>query len=115
MMNRVGKNYKYDCRETPMLDRLFGGQVGNDALDTNRIRGWRIELNIDSQADTKEESSGIIMFDQLSCVRVVKICSVLPFRKKDAVLMILAAMSTTATSTRVISTGRFEINYVAKM
>ena len=44
------------------------GQVGNDRLDPDAIRGWRMEISIDSQGDMESTSSGVIDIDRLSCV-----------------------------------------------
>jgi len=49
------------------------GQAGNDVLDLNRIRGWRMELSMageinDAALQQNTTTSGIILVDHLSCV-----------------------------------------------
>jgi len=44
------------------------GQVGNDMLDLNAIRGWRLEISIDSQGERNSSSIGVIDINKLSCV-----------------------------------------------
>ena len=43
------------------------GQVGNDALDPEALRGWRLELSIDSQGEIGSASEGVLDLGALSC------------------------------------------------
>jgi hypothetical protein len=53
--------------ESPFWRTGWSGQVGNDKLDANRIKGWRIEFSIDSQGDMDSSSTGSLLVDQLAC------------------------------------------------
>lgn len=54
--------------ESPFWQTGWAGISGNNALDLQHIRGWRIEMNIDSQGDVGSSSDGCISFDQLACL-----------------------------------------------
>lgn len=54
--------------DSPLQRTGWTGIVGNDVLDPDHIRGWRIELSIDSQAGIDETSTGSLLIDQLACV-----------------------------------------------
>ena len=54
---------------SPFWRTGWSGQVGNNQLGPHRLRGWRMELSIDSQdGDLNNQSSGVLLMDQLSCV-----------------------------------------------
>ena len=54
--------------DAPFWRTGWTGQVGNDRLDLNGIKGWRIELSMDSQGGMNSTSSGVLLVDQLQCV-----------------------------------------------
>ena len=54
--------------ESPFWRSGWTGQIGNNNLDAERLRGWRIELSIDSQSDIGSLSEGVLLIDQLACV-----------------------------------------------
>lgn len=54
--------------KSPFWRTGWSGTVGNGVLDLDRIKGWRIELSIDSQGGIGSSSSGALVVDQLSCV-----------------------------------------------
>ena len=53
---------------SPFLRTGWSGQVGNDILDPNYLKGFRLELSIDSLGAIGSASSGIFLLDQLACV-----------------------------------------------
>lgn len=57
-----------DHSESPFWRTGWTGQVGNNNLDAERLRGWRIELSIDSQGGIGDVSEGVLLLDQLACV-----------------------------------------------
>jgi hypothetical protein len=54
--------------ESPFWRTGWVGIVGNDQLDPNHLKGFRIELSIDSQGDLGSSSSGSLLLDQFACV-----------------------------------------------
>jgi len=57
-----------ESSESPFWRTGWTGQVGNNNLDAERLRGWRIELSIDSQSEIGSLSEGALLIDQLACV-----------------------------------------------
>jgi hypothetical protein len=54
--------------DSPFYRTGWSGIVGNDELDLQHLRGWMIELSIDSQSEMNATSSGSLLVDQLACV-----------------------------------------------
>jgi len=54
--------------DSPLTRTGWVGTVGNNVLDLDHLRGWKIELSIDSQAGMGNSSDGILLVDQLACV-----------------------------------------------
>jgi hypothetical protein len=54
--------------DSPFWQTGWSGTTGNGVLDLDHIRGWRIEMNIDSQGVIGNTSQGAFLVDQLACV-----------------------------------------------
>jgi hypothetical protein len=68
--------------ESPFWQTGWSGTAGNRMLDPGSIRGWKLEINIDSQGELGSSSSGSLVLDQLACIGSGELIGA-AFRLKD--------------------------------